>query len=238
MPIAADTLAKLSLAPLLIAQALYVRQKALNLPEPPGPRQGHTGTGRALRLLITGDSSGAGVGATAQARALSGCLVDALASDHQVTWQLEARTGDTTRATLARLPALPAAPFDVAVLALGVNDVTKAAPLPRWSADQRKLHQLLRQKFGVRHILASGIPPIGQFPLLPQPLRGLLGRTADRFDAELARLAHNDPSLHHLPFDLPFRPEYIARDGFHPSEMAYPIWAARLAAEIRRLDLG
>lgn len=237
MPIAADTAAKLTLAPLLIAQALYVRQKALILPEPPGARQGVLGQGETLRLLIAGDSSGAGVGAGSQARALSGCLSRDLAADHRVSWHLEAATGATTRATLRQLQQLPEAQFDVAVLALGVNDVTKGARLSGWLADQQALYHLLQDRFAVRHIFVSGLPPMGQFPLLPNPLRAILGQTATRFDAALAALCAGREDVTHLPFDLPFRPEYIATDGFHPSEVAYPIWAARIAAEVRQLDL-
>lgn len=234
MPIAFDTFAKLACAPLLVAQGLYVRHKALILPEPSGSRQGTAGTGPSLRLLITGDSSGAGVGASSQEQALSGRLVANLAKDHQVTWQLEAQTGATTAATLERLHALPSAQFDVAVVALGVNDVTRGVALKRWSSDQQRLHQLLEQKFGVRQILASGLPPMGRFPLLPQPLRCLLGMTASRFDARLAQICAANPIATHMAFDLPFLPEYIANDGFHPSEVAYPIWAEHLSTKIRQ----
>jgi hypothetical protein len=64
-------LATFGLGPLLIAQALRVRRNVVRLEEPPGARSGSEGAGAPLRLLITGDSAAAGVGARTQEEALS-----------------------------------------------------------------------------------------------------------------------------------------------------------------------
>jgi hypothetical protein len=52
---------KLVLSPLLVAQAVATRRRALVLPEAGGPREGRLGAreGRAVRVLIAGDSSAA-----------------------------------------------------------------------------------------------------------------------------------------------------------------------------------
>lgn len=220
------------LSPVLIGQALAVRRQAQSLPEPPGPRQGAGGAGRALRLLIVGDSSAAGVGARSQDEALSGQLALRLSRQYALRWRLEALTGATTRSTLARLQNLPEAPFDVAIVALGVNDVTRMVPVNRWIARQQQLHAMLRDRFGVSRIIASGVPPIEQFPLLPDPLAWVLGRHAARLDQALAGMARAEETLEHLPLILPFQPEYVASDGFHPSPTAYAHWADMLAARI------
>lgn len=83
------TLAKLLLAPLLIWQGRRVRATALRLPEAAGER---SLDGGALRLLIVGDSSAAGVGAAHQDEALAGCLARSLAAQlgRPVGWQLVA----------------------------------------------------------------------------------------------------------------------------------------------------
>lgn len=220
------------LTPVLLAQALAVRAKAQQLPEPPGARDGVAGDGPVLRLLITGDSSAAGVGADTQQAALSGQLAARLSHGHTLRWRLEAETGATTRSTLARLQALETQRFDVAVVALGVNDVTRAVPVRVWVARQRQLHALLRDRFGVARIVASGLPPMAQFPLLPDPLAWVLGAHAARLDAALAGLAASDPAVVHVPLNLPFEPRYVARDGFHPSPLAYDHWAGMLATRI------
>ena len=47
--------AKLLLSPLLVAQAVATRRRALVLPEADGPRTGRCGAGRSLRLRVAGD---------------------------------------------------------------------------------------------------------------------------------------------------------------------------------------
>ncbi|MCM2562515.1 SGNH/GDSL hydrolase family protein [Lutimaribacter sp. EGI FJ00015] len=226
--------AKYALAPVLAVQGAALRRHALRLPEPPGPRQGLAGDGPALSLLIAGDSSAAGVGAPHQDTALSGQLIARLALHRRVAWALHAHTGDTTAACLERLRDLPPARFDVAILALGVNDVTRGLPRRIWLRRQKAVHDLLRHKFGTRAIYASGLPPMGGFPLLKGGLRWIMGGEARRFDTALALLAAQTPDLHHVPFDQPLDPTMMAADGFHPGPRVYALWAEALAARILR----
>ena len=215
-------------------QAVAVRRRALILPEPPGERSGSAGSGAPLRLLIIGDSSAAGVGAPLQNAALSGQLVNALGPHFRLTWRLEARTGATTKTTLARFSRLPPEPFDVAILALGVNDVTRAVTRRQWIGRQQALHRLLQDRFGVRRIYVSGLPPMGLFPLLPQPLRWVLGAQAKRLDGALAEVGSKDNPVCHVPFDFPHQARFFAEDGFHPSPVAYTHWADVLKKLILR----
>ena len=230
-------LLKFALFPLLAIQALYVIRSALVLPEPEGPRTGQTGTGQTgtgkpLRLLLLGDSSVAGVGASHQSQALSGQLPPLLAEHHLVSWQLTAQTGATSASTLQTLEALPEQSFDVVFIGLGVNDVTRLVSPKTWLKRQRELHALLRSRFQAKLILRSGLPPMHHFPLLPQPLRHILGADAKRLDTALGKLCAQDVALCYIPLDLPFEPKYIASDGFHPSEEAYAKWAQLIAPHI------
>src|SRR5437763_8752727 len=94
--------AKVALAPVLVAQALATRRRAEVLPEAKGAREGELGSGAgpALRVLVAGDSSAAGVGVEFQEQAVAGHLVRALhrATGRRVAWALRARSGLTTRA--------------------------------------------------------------------------------------------------------------------------------------------
>ena len=91
---------KITLGPLLLWQGRAVRARALKLPEAAGPREGREGQGApALRLLVVGDSSAAGVGVEhlAQARGLeevdleAGCDGDGAAG---VAGECERRVGE------------------------------------------------------------------------------------------------------------------------------------------------
>lgn len=226
-----DRLVRILAAPVLLAQALRLRRTALILPEPKGARTGQIGSGPPLRLLILGDSSAAGVGVDHQDDALCGHLTRALSQDTCVDWQLLARTGATSAQALEMLD--QAGPVDVAVIALGVNDVTRFRPTHRWLADQNALLQRLRDQHGARLIYVTPIPPMGDFPLLPNPLRWILGRHAARLQSARTTLIAQYPECQPLSFDLPMDPTLMAQDGFHPGAQAYRIWGETTAQAIR-----
>lgn len=223
---------RFALWPVLLAQALTVRARALQLPEAAGPRSGVIGSGPALSLLILGDSSAAGVGVDHQDDAIAGRLAGLLGQEYRVSWQLLAKTGATTGSTIKHLHAHKPRHFDIVVTALGVNDVTHAVPFWVWKRQQKALMARIEQLFSPHLIYVSGVPPLGAFPVLPQPLRWALGRQASRFDRALARSLEGLPHVRHLPFDRPLEPSQMARDGFHPGSQIYALWAKEMASQI------
>lgn len=226
--------AKIALAPLLVAQALHVRRSIPRLPEAQGPRSGVAGTGWALRLLVIGDSSAAGVGVSTQQLALAAPLAGHLAelTGAAVHWQLLARSGLTTAQALEWLRAEPALAADVAVIVTGVNDVVDQVPSGRAVGAREALANWLRNGAGVHHVVFAPLPPVGRFPGLPQPLRWIAGADARRHDRALARWAgsRGDVSMAGLGHDL--ERSAMARDGFHPGAPAYLRIATDLAEHI------
>lgn len=227
-------IATVGLGPLLVAQGFYVRRTVERLEEPPGPRSGSEGSGPTLRLLIAGDSAAAGVGAATQREALSGQLVAQLGPSLHVRWKLIATTGHAVRDMIAQLQAAESERFDVALVSIGVNDVTGRTPSTTWVERQATLIGLLENKFGVGHILLSSLPPMHAFPALPQPLRWYLGMRAAQLNGMLRRIAGADAHCEFLPIDLPLDRRYMASDGFHPGAPAYSVWAQAAARAIRR----
>ncbi len=228
-----EAIAALSMGPLMFAQGMLVRRFASVLPEAKGPRAGVVGVGRPLRVLVLGDSSAAGVGVDTQDEAIAGQLAAQLADRFQVTWELLAKTGATTKSHTQALIDQVEGKFDAAMICLGVNDVTHGVNLNAWLKQQSKLYDILEEKFGVREIYVSGIPPVKYFPLLPQPLRWFLGRRADRFDHWLADMIEKRQNCYHIPIAFPHDPSLMASDGYHPKAGAYAQWAGWVAERIK-----
>ncbi|MEM7742606.1 MAG: SGNH/GDSL hydrolase family protein [Pseudomonadota bacterium] len=224
---------RLALGPVLLWQGARVRRDVLRLPEPEGPREGLTGAGPRLSLLILGDSAAAGVGVATQDDALSGRLVRKLTPQTGLHWRLFAKTGWTTGEALAALDDLTGN-FDVAVISLGVNDVTTETPRHRYIATYARVVSRLRQNHGVRAVIASALPPMGAFPALPQPLRWYMGQQARAYGRALAEWAASEPIAQYLPFEVTIGPEDMAADGFHPGPRIYQAWADSAAAAIAR----
>lgn len=222
----------LVLLPFLVVQGRRVRRDTPRLPEPAGDRQGTMGDGAPLRLLILGDSAAAGVGVQHQAEALSGRLVEALAAHHRVHWTLLAQTGRTSTEVLAALADHPADAFDVALVSVGVNDVTGRTGSRDWQANLQALAGQLCSRMGVRYILFTAVPPMGRFPALPQPLRWYLGQRADQLNALLRGVCDRQDACDFLSVPFPLQAELMASDGFHPGHDAYALWGQHGAERI------
>ena len=230
--ISGDVAVAALLSPLLLYQARAVQKRALQLPEAAGPRVGRIGGGPLLRLLIIGDSSAAGVGVADQADAVAGQISKALSAGFCVDWQLIASTGATTPSTLERLQHEPLPPADIVLIILGVNDVTRGGPMKGWLRSHANLRDLLRARCGARHIYVSQIPPLGAFPLLPNPLRWLLRRPAVRFDTALDVALKTQADCTYLGFPTTLDPSDMAIDGFHPGPVIYANWSKEMARQI------
>ena len=88
----------------------------------------------------------------------------------------------------------------------------------------------------MRHTVFAALPPLHRFPLLPQPLRHVLGADARRHDRALAQWAgrrgraHGDVS--HVPIAFDLGVESMAADGFHPGAPVYAACVQALADHI------
>lgn len=227
-------LLKIALAPVLVAQGRLVRARALKLPEAAGPRQGVAGHGRPRRrLLVLGDSSGAGVGVAHQREALAQPLAEALSRRWGVAvgWQLLATTGHTTADALQALQHAALQPADLLVTALGVNDTVGQVSPRRWLALLDAVVHTAERRAGIGVVLHSGLPPMHRFPLLPQPLRAVLGGDARRLDRALQAHVAGSPRRRHVPLPEvagPLHEGWVAEDGFHPGPRGYQAWVHSL----------
>lgn len=226
-------LATLALGPLLLYQGRKVRLNTPVLPEPPGDRAGVQGAGKHLSLLILGDSAAAGVGASHQRDALSGELVANLSQDYTLTWQLLAQTGATTKSALQLLDSLDDARFDIVVVSLGVNDVTGGVAPGTWLEQQQILRSRCFDEMEASLVICCGVPPMGEFPALPQPLRWYLGRRARQLDSALQKAIQKESGSQFLSMKFENDPGSMAADGFHPGPEIYQQWALRIAQMVR-----
>lgn len=218
--------------PVLILQGLWVAARAQRLPPAAGPTSDRIGEGAPLRILMLGDSSAAGMGAQTQDEALMGQLAQALSDDFEVHWTLIAKGGVTSSQALSMLLASEAAPCDVAVVCLGVNDTKNGVSTREWKRSYAAVFAELRAR-GASQIIACGLPPLGSFPLLPWPLRQTLGARADSLDRHLQALVEAEPTAVHVPSLFEMDPAMMASDGFHPGPVLYSLWGQGLADVIR-----
>ncbi len=226
---------KLMLAPVLVTQALATRRRAPVLPEAEGPRQGRIGSGRhPLRLLIAGDSSASGVGVAFQDQAFAGHLTRELHRRvaRPVRWSLHARSGLTTQQVHALLRGQALLRSDLAVVVTGVNDVLELVTPRRAVRHRELLADWLLSHVGVAHVIFTPLPPMHRFPLLPQPLKRIMGDDARAHNDALARWAATRDDVSFVPIELELAADHMAHDGFHPGEPVYRHCGEAVAAFI------
>ena len=226
--------AKLALSPLLVLQALRTRRRMQRLPEAVGQRHGSVGRGPRLRVLVLGDSSAAGVGVVHQRDALAGqlmpCLARACAA--RVEWRLLAKSGLTSAQTLTLLQAAGPLWADLAVLVTGVNDVVDQVPSRHAVAQRESLVNWLRNASGVQHVVVCPLPPIHDFPGLPQPLRWVAGQDARRHNNAIKRWSAQRSDVSFVDMQMPLSADVMASDGFHPGEPVYRHCANTIARHV------
>lgn len=225
-------LIKMLLSPILLIQGLYVRKTIVKLPEPNGPRSGRCGSGPELNLLILGDSAAAGVGVELQEQALSGSVTKSLKDSFSVNWHLVAQTGETTESIVHLLSQSTLDACDVVLISLGVNDTTSGKSVRIFEQHTLALINLLQNTLNPSQIIFSSLPPMGEFPALPNPLRWFLGRQSQALDLTLQSLAQEN-TCHYLKLDLAPDPNFIAEDGFHPGPKVYAAWGEQAAQLIK-----
>jgi len=213
----------------IITQGVWVRAKTARLPEALGVRDGEGGDKNLpeIRLLILGDSAAAGVGVDHQHNALTGQLVSELQQDFYVHWRLVASSGITSEVAHNEfLPDLTNHEFDAAVISLGVNDVTRFTSDKDWQKYQLAIWEKLLKEHNIRKLLITPVPPMEKFFALPNKLAGIFGRRAESLNVLLKQMANShEKNVTLLDFDVPTEPEMLAKDGFHPSERTYQLWA-------------
>ncbi|BAN50367.1 SGNH/GDSL hydrolase family protein [Metapseudomonas resinovorans] len=224
--------AALPLLPLALPMAVHTRRTALRLAPAAGPERGLAGgelNGEPLRLLLIGESTVAGVGASCLDFALAGQMARALAArlGRPVAWRACGENGITAGEALERLlPQVADEPADLVLLVFGVNDTTHFSSDQRWQASLQGLARPFVGR-GARVTLA-GVPPLEHFSALPWLLRQLLGWRARLLDRQLRELAERE-GLEAFDTRLEMRPEFLALDGYHPSTLGYRTWGESLA---------
>lgn len=227
----------LFLAPLLLLQGRLVRARTPLLPVASGPTQGHEGAGPSPNLVLgLGDSVIAGVGVDQVDAGLTRQLALQLhlKLDQPIAWQVEGRNGDRVRDLIVRLRQLRGDEPALLLISIGVNDVSHLTSLTRWQWEVTQLISELKS-FSTAPIVFLGIPPMGAFTTLPQPLRFALGVRAQLLDQTLQRAAKLLKGVYWFDTASEFQAQYLASDGYHPGPRACELLAARLALQFGHL---
>ncbi len=218
-------------APLLYLQGRVTRWKVGVLPEAGGERNGKYGKGNATKLLVIGESTVAGLGASTHEKALAGQFAKRL-SEHlncAVEWHVVGKNGVTARQTIDELvPQIPNGRFDHILIGVGGNDVLKLSSPRKWRRDMTELLGILRQANPDAVIFLSNCPMIVASPIMPQPIKAILWGLSRMHDTNIRELTSSMDRVFYYPQPAMFDREGFFADGIHPSEKGYADWSAAM----------
>lgn len=218
--------------PFVAVQALRLRRSAPRLEPASGDPFGRIGSGNLLRLLAIGDSIIAGVGVETLDRALVGCTARSLVARRggAVEWEACGSSGASSKDILVDLlPNISAMRADAIVVSVGVNDVVGLTTISAWKRHLLALATGLRRHSPDAVIVFAGMPPLRSFPLIPEPLRRLIGFRGETLDAIARAVLKECPGMFHVHVEFEMREDSFCADGFHPSGQSCVVFGKAMA---------
>ena len=196
--------------------------------------------GRAIELVMLGDSTVAGLGAEKVEDSL--VLQTAQRVADQTRRQVHARGLGISGAVTAdvrdeQIPRIEG-PVDVVVIVIGSNDVTHLTP--PWKFDDlttSMLAQAQRQAPGAAVVL-GGIPLFGEAGALDEPLRSVVDGYASVLRRVQRKAAQAVAGATYVDIASLASPRFVgvegamSSDGFHPGPTGYGFWADALAPAV------
>jgi lysophospholipase L1-like esterase len=218
--------------PFLYLQGQYVRRKIGRLPDASGELHGKfSGDGEeTVSLLVLGESTAAGVGASTHETGLAGQFARFLGEKigKSVRWQVVGKSGITVKRTIDELvPLIPSENFEYILLALCGNEVLSLRSPRAFRRDMRRLIALLKGKYPNATFFITNAPAVHLSPVLPFPIKNILSQLSAMHDANAREFTAQIPQVlyFHRPSSVP---EDFFADGIHPSEKGYTAWSKRM----------
>lgn len=191
----------------------------------------HTPPDATLRLLIVGDSTGVGTGASSPQASLAGLLAQTYP---RLQIDNRARDGATFAGVIEQLEAATAR-YDLVLVQAGGNDVIRLRKLDDVRADVERVATLARARGQRMLLMPAG--NVGNAPFFFPPaswlmtsrarsLHGFVREAATRHQAAYINLFKDKAKD---PFAQ--QPELNAADGLHPSDAGYRVWFDELMTQ-------
>lgn len=192
----------------------------------------------ALRLLVVGDSTGVGTGASAPAFSVAGLLGAAYPRLAIVNRSRDGARFGELPGQIATAPAPTGGGWDLILLNAGGNDVIRGTDSAELAAAIDRSFAAARQKLAPGgQVLVQAPGNVGHAPFFLPPVSALMNSRAVELHAavreaaarhgvtviDMARPREQDPFVQ--------RPELNASDGLHPSDAGYRVWRDELLAQ-------
>lgn len=205
--------------PFLIFQAANVRKSVPKLPS----ISENIVLGKGDRkLLILGESTAAGIGASEPKFTLAGHLNSLLDKEYQI-YNLGKKGLRVSQALplLDEQLNLKRSKFDGVLLFLGANDCFRLTHPSQFKVDMGLLIKQVKANFAPDWIYLADIPPVQHFPAFPKLLQSYLNTQRSFLQKEMIEISQNQDDILFDKITLEINAEFFASDLIHPSDIGY-----------------
>lgn len=180
----------------------------------------------AKNILIIGESTAAGVGASTQDKTFGAQVFHQSNQEYNVhnLGKNGLKAGKLRRLLVHAKPEIPSK-FEFAIILIGANDCFKFTPPGRFKNQLLEFIKLLQNEKSVKRIIIPSIAPVQHFPSIPGPMRFFLGLHRSILTRELKSLGKKIPALDFNNFKIEMTSDLLASDGIHPSDNGYALLA-------------
>lgn len=205
--------------PFLVYQAKQIRKSSPSLPSQSslltlGHGENH--------ILLLGESTVAGVGASSPAHTLAGNFHRLLGESYQI--ETIGKKGLRVKEALSLFyqhRQEQTRKFKGVILFLGANDCFLLTSPDAFKKEVETLIHQIQQATSSEWIYLAAIPPVHLFPAFSKRMKAFLQVQRSYLQSELEKIADNHPNViyHGIPMDL--QPEFFSADRIHPSDLGY-----------------
>jgi len=208
--------------PVIAPSALYAKLHIPRLPEAKGKRFGSVGNSDTdiRHLTFIGESPVVGVGVETIDKGVVAKTAKELSKIFNCTmnWHAVGVNGINITDSINDLSAkINDLNTDYLVICLGVNDTKELTRFSVWESEITRFIDIIRSNSSCE-IFFLPAPDMSCFTALPHSLGWLLGYRARILNLITENHPYCGPEYHFIPSKVHIEPEYLAEDGFHPSE--------------------
>lgn len=220
-------------SPILIQLGKNLRKKITRL-TPYSEAVIHKSDSPKSKILIIGESTAAGVGASSVEKTISSQVFHQLEKDHDIynlgknglrAFQLKTLFSKGNPDELSKM--------DIVIILIGANDCFKFTSPHKFNAALGQFLEEMTSIGSVKKIIIPTIPPVNQFPAIPGIIRFFLGWHRSIIAREIIHLKTKFPLVDFEHSSEKFPKNFFASDGIHPSDLGYELLAKQVSDKIK-----
>ena len=205
--------------PFLVYEAKKVRKSSPKLPSQSSLLT--LGQGEK-HIVLLGESTEAGVGASSASHTLAGNFSRTFGESYQI--ETIGKKGLRVKEAFSLFlehKKSSSMKSEGVILFLGANDCFLLTSPQVFKRELDSLIQQIQVATNAEWIYLAAIPPVHLFPAFSEQMRSFLYRQREYLQHEMEAIAARIPQVifHQIPMDL--QPEFFSTDGVHPSDLGY-----------------